>query len=92
MDYNKQFQIPFGSYIQANHEPNPKNTTTPRTLDAIYLRPTGNLQGGHELIDLNSGRLITCARVTLIPITENVINEVNAMAEEQGIKGLKITN
>ena len=46
LDYNKHFQIPFGSYVQANHKPNPKNTTAPSTLDAIYLRPTGNLQGG----------------------------------------------
>ena len=43
-------------------------------------------------MDLNSGQLITRARVTLIPITENVIKAVNAMAEDQGIKGLKITN
>ena len=43
-------------------------------------------------MDLNSGRLITRARVTLIPITENVIKAVNAMSEDQGIKGLKITN
>ena len=43
-------------------------------------------------MDLNSGWLITGARVTLIPITENVIKAVNSMAEEQGIKGLKITN
>ena len=92
LDYNKHFQIPFESYVQANHKPNPNNTTAPRTLDAIYLQPTGNLQGVHELIDLNSGRLITRARVTLIPITENVIKAVNAMAEEQGIKDLKITN
>ena len=42
LDYNKHFQIPFGSYVQANHEPNLKNTTAPRTLDAIYLQPTGN--------------------------------------------------
>ena len=42
--------ILFGSYVQANHEPNPKNTTAPRTLDAIYLRPTSNIQGGHELM------------------------------------------
>ena len=59
LDYNKHCFIPFGTYVQANHETNPTNTNAPRTLDAIYLHPTDNIQGGHELMDLNSGRIIT---------------------------------
>ena len=53
LDYEKHCQIPFGAYIQANQENNPKNTNAPRTIDAIYLRPVPhNIQGGHELMDL----------------------------------------
>ena len=59
LDYNKHCQIPFGQYVQANDEPNPTNTNAPRTLDCIYLRPTNNIQGGHELMDLATGRVIT---------------------------------
>ena len=55
LDYNKHCVVPFGTYVQANHETNPTNTNAPRTLDAIYLHPTDNIQGGHELMDLNSG-------------------------------------
>ncbi|MGC8479045.1 MAG: hypothetical protein ACP5NE_03955, partial [Candidatus Micrarchaeia archaeon] len=51
-----------------------------------------NIQGGHELMDLNSGRLITRPRVVEIPITNLVIKAVEAMAEEQGIKSLKLQN
>ena len=43
-------------------------------------------------MDLNSGKLITRARVVQIPITENIIKAVNAMAAEQGITSFKITN
>jgi hypothetical protein len=53
IDYSKHYQIPFGAYVQANNESNPTNTNAPRTFDSIYLRPFPNLQGGHELIDLN---------------------------------------
>ena len=70
MDYNKECLIPFGAYVQANNEPTFTNSNAPHTLDAIYLRPTQNLQGGHELMDLNSGKLITRSRVTDIPITD----------------------
>ena len=58
-DYNKHCQVPFGAYVQACHETNPTNTNAPRTIDAIYLCPLNNIQGGHELMDLNSGKLIT---------------------------------
>ncbi|MGC9260522.1 MAG: hypothetical protein ACP5I8_10685, partial [Phycisphaerae bacterium] len=43
-------------------------------------------------MDLNSGRLITRPRVVEIPITNLVIKAVEAMAEEQGIKSLKLQN
>jgi len=59
IDYKKHCSISFGAYVQANHEHFPKNDQTAHTLDCIYLRPCNNLQGGHELMDLNSGHIIT---------------------------------
>jgi hypothetical protein len=91
IDYNKHCQIPFGAYVQANNEPNPTNTNAPRTIDCIYLRPFPNIQGGHELMDLKTGRVITRRRVTEIPVTELVIQAVENMAHEQGLTTLKIT-
>ncbi|MGC8506608.1 MAG: hypothetical protein ACP5NK_07925, partial [Thermoplasmata archaeon] len=46
----------------------------------------------HELMDLNSGRVITRPRVWEIPVTTVVIRAVETMAEEQGIKSLKLQN
>jgi hypothetical protein len=34
------------------------------------------MEGGHELYDLNSGRVITRARVTQIPVTDVVIKAI----------------
>jgi hypothetical protein len=77
--------------VQANNEPNPTNTNAPRTIDCIYLRPFSNIQGGHELLDLRSGRVITRRRIKEIPVTDLVIQTVENMAIEQGLTTLKIT-
>ena len=93
LDYNKHCRIPFGAYVLANHESNPTNTVATRALDVIYLRPNNaNEQGGHELMDLNSGRFITRARVKVLPVTETVIKAVEAMAYKQGFQSLKFKN
>ncbi|MGC8486574.1 MAG: Ig-like domain-containing protein, partial [Candidatus Baltobacteraceae bacterium] len=85
-------EIQFGAYVQAYQENSPKNTNNPQTIDAIYLCPTNNTQGGHENMYLNSGRVITRPRVWEIPVTPVVIRAVETMAEEQGIKSLKLQN
>jgi hypothetical protein len=54
LDYEKHCAVPFGAYIQANHETNQTNSNAARTIDAIFLCPAINMQGGHELYDLNS--------------------------------------
>ena len=92
LDYNKHLQIPFGSYVQASNENNPTNTNMPRTIDAIYLRPHKSQQGGHELYDLVTGRVITCGKVKVIPVTPMVIHVVEKLAEDQGIKEYKFKN
>jgi hypothetical protein len=92
LDYNKHCAVPFGAYIKANHKTNQTNSNAAWTLDAIYLRPALNMQGGHELYDLNSNRVITQARVTQIPVTNVVIKAIEQIAEDQGFKTLKFKN
>jgi hypothetical protein len=93
LDYSKHCSIPFGSYVQAHHEPDKKNTQHPRTLDCIYLRYLDNNQGGHHLLDLRTGRTIKRRTVTTIPITQNVIDLVHQMSDNDGMQdGLKITS
>jgi nucleoside permease NupC len=41
---------------------------------------------------LNSGRGITRARVTQIPVTDMVIKAIERIAEDQGFKSLKFKN
>jgi hypothetical protein len=90
LDFNKHCQIPFGAYVQANDEPDPLNTPQARTLDAIYLRPMTNIQGGHELMNLHNGYKFTRPHVTEIPVTPLVIAAVESLAKKQGFKQLKM--
>ena len=92
LNYKKHCVIPFGAYVQANHETEQTNSNAARRLDAIYLRPNNNRQGGHQLMDLNTGQLITRSRATEIPVTNIVIDAVNAMGTKQGFKSLKFRN
>ena len=59
-------------------------------VDGIYLHPTADKQAGHEILNLATESVVTCARVWEIPTTPLVIKAVEDMAEKQGIKTLKI--
>jgi hypothetical protein len=76
LDYQKHCLIPQFSYVIAHTERQPKNTNASRGIDAIYIRPISSTQGGHEIMNLATGKIITRAHVTLIPITPTVINIV----------------
>ena len=52
----------------------------PRTLDCMYMRPSASSQGGHQLLHLPTGHVITRGRVVSLPITQNVIDLVPKMA------------
>ena len=90
LTYATHCQMSFGDYVQAHEDKSPKNTQAQRTLDCIYLRPTDNDQIGHEVLNLATGQPITRHRVTPVPITATIIKAVKALAEKDGMKGLRI--
>ena len=93
LDYKKQCQVPFGSYVQVPTNNDITNTPESRTIDAIYLRPTNTMQEGHEVMDLNSGRKITRSRiVATLPIPPHVTAAVEQLGYDQGIKEYKFKN
>ena len=87
LDYKSHCLFPFGSYVQAHDEPDPRNTQEPRTRDAIYLRPIKN---SHELYDLETREIINRPRLTMLPVTPSVIAAVEKIAAAEGQKGLRI--
>ena len=83
-DYTKHCKLPFGSYVQAHEEPSPTNTQAARTVGAICLGPTGNLQGSYKFLNLRTGRLITRRSWTSLPMPDEVIARVNALGKAEG--------
>ena len=55
---------------QAHMQNAPMNTMHERTIDCIYLRPNENNQGGHILMNLDTGKRIMRGSVTeiLLPL------------------------
>ena len=55
------------------------------TINAIYLRPNDNTQGGHICMNLNTGKCITHGHVTTLPLSTLVKQCVEEMVHKQGI-------
>ena len=92
LDYTKQCLIPMFSYVLANEEDEPYNSLKSRRLECIFLRPADNIQGGHELMNLKTGRPITRHVAEVLPMPDAVIKQVEALATQQKQPmGLKIT-
>lgn len=78
VDYSLHCKIEFGAYAQVHEEHN--NTMITRTTGAIALRPTGNFQGGHYFMSLDSGRRLNRNHWTELPVPKEVIDRVHALA------------
>ena len=92
IDFNKEFDISYGEYVQAYDDHAPTNDNTPRSIDAIYLVAESNLQGGHVVMDLATGRTTSRPRVEKVKMTRLVIERVETLARRQGYKSLKFFN
>ena len=80
VDDEKHLKIPFGTYMLANKDPKPTDTNASRILDYIHLRDTYSLQGGHEILHLQTNRIITRNLVKPSPITHTIINQLHYIA------------
>ena len=91
LEYAKHCAIPFGTYVIAYQDNDPKNTVKSRGLDSIYLRPSAESEGGHEVMSLETGRLVTRGIVHKQPFTPQVIEAVHQLARKEGMpEGLKV--
>ena len=59
------------------------NSMIPRTIGALALRPTGNVQGSFYFFSLSTGRVIARSRATPLPMPDDVIDQVHQIARCQ---------
>ena len=92
LDYKKHCTMEFGTYVQAHNKNDPSNNNIEQSIDGIYLRPNENIQGGHLIMNLNTGKIISRARVTKIPLPSTVKEKVEQMAPTEGKSDMKFYN
>ena len=88
LDYNLHFQVIFGEYAHTYEVTT--NTMKRRTVGAIALGPTGNLQGGIRFYSLVTGKILQRDKHSYTPLKmpEDVIRRIKSLTKT-GIKGLQ---
>ena len=71
----------FGEYVQTHEDTD--NTMRERTVGAITLRPSGNIQGSFYYYSLTTGRRLHRRKCTALPMPQEVIDRVEAIANRQ---------
>jgi hypothetical protein len=79
-DFATHCRVPIGAHCEAHNKNDPSNAETPRASHAIALGPTGNLQGGHRFLSLDTGKRVSHCRWTELPITDDIIAHLHALA------------
>ena len=92
MDFNKEFIHSFGDCVQAIDDRLPKNNNLPRSIDLVYLRADNTLQGGHELMELTTGRVSGRLKVAACAMMHMVIDRGERIASKQGYNYFKFFN
>ena len=87
VDYNLHCKLECGSYVQTHEEHG--NNMAPRTIGALALRPTGNVQGGYYFYNLATGCIISRRSWTSLPMPAEIIDVVHKWAEkDKASKGI----
>ena len=81
VDFHRHCKYEYGEYVQTHEEHD--NTMSARTVGALAMRPTGNMQGGHYFFSLATGRIINRVRATKLPMPSEVIDRVHTLARRQ---------
>ena len=81
IEYSTHCQLEFGEYVQTHEEHD--NSMQPRTIGALSLRPTGNIQGGYFFFSLMTGRVLNRNCWTCLPMPNEVIDRVHRMAHQE---------
>ena len=81
VDFNRHCKYEFGEYVQTHEQHD--NSMAPRTIGALALRPTGNAQGNYYFFSLSTGRVINRMHATKLPMPDDVIERMHALARRQ---------
>ena len=84
LDYNELVKLQFGDYVQVHQERQITNSNESRSVGAIALYPSGNAQHTWYFMSLNTGKRLHRRNWTPLPMGEEIITRVHALAEKEG--------
>ena len=77
VDFNLHCRGTFGQYIHTHIESEKTNDMNGRTFAALYLGPTGNLQGTIKAWDIHTGCVKKVKKFDVVPMPDRVVKKVN---------------
>ena len=81
--YYELDELTYGEYVELYMANNVTNTMEPRTISAIALHPSGNLQNGWNFMSLDTGRILHRNQWTRLSTSNDVIQRVNEIAKKE---------
>jgi len=91
INHDKHCALEFGSYVQIHEEHD--NSMLARTSGAIALKLTGNIQGSHYFLNVNSDRRVAWNNWTALPMPNEIIHMVHRLtAACRKYKGIVFTD
>jgi hypothetical protein len=80
LDVKRDLRVGFGEFCYVFGKSD--NTSAPRTTAAIALIPAGGYTGAHKFLNLSTGRVITRAQFTSVPIPAEYVVVLNLWAKK----------
>ena len=81
IDYARHCQLETEQYVEVHEKTD--NTMKWRSEPALYLYPSGNAQGGGYYMKISNREHVHRNRFTVIPMPENVVEQVHQLAKRQ---------
>jgi uncharacterized protein Yka (UPF0111/DUF47 family) len=81
VNFNTDCRIAFGEYAQVHEDNDITNTMKERTIGAIALGPTGNVQGAYDFMSLSTWKIIRRRSWNVLPIPREIIDLINLKAQ-----------
>ena len=75
LDYNRHCRFQFGDYVQTHEQYD--NSMNPRTVGALALCPTGNVQGSFYFMSVSTGRVLNRLHATPLPMPDEVVDRIH---------------
>ncbi|CAJ1944001.1 unnamed protein product [Cylindrotheca closterium] len=89
INYNSDMLAELGQYVHAIGT-DFNNSMEPQSIKAIYIEPTKGQRTGHRVLNLNTTKMIFQPKVVVLPVTDQVIQHVEAWAATKGVTSINL--